>query len=155
VTTPRAEIFNKEKTMLKKTLFRAALCGAVVLSPFAGAVVAQAQSSARVYFIEPKDGATVSSPVHAKFGVDGMTVAPAGTVTESTGHHHVLIDSGPIPKGTVIPMDDTHLHYGKGQTEADIKLPPGDHTLTMQFADGAHRSYGPEMSSTIKVHVKQ
>jgi hypothetical protein len=141
--------------MLKKTLLHAVLSGAAVLSPFVGAVAVHAQSNARVYFIEPKDGATVTSPVHAKFGVDGMTVAPAGTMTDGSGHHHVLIDSGPIPKGTVIPMDDTHLHYGKAQTEADIKLPPGDHTLTMQFADGAHRSYGPDMASTIKVHVKQ
>ncbi len=105
----------------------------------------------------PKDGATVTSSVHVKFGVDGMKVAPAGTIADGTGHHHVLVDTGPIAKGTVIPMDDTHLRYGKGQTEADVKLPPGDHTLTMQFADGAHRAYGPEMSSTIKVkvHVKQ
>jgi hypothetical protein len=139
--------------MLKKTLRGAVLSGALVLSMFAGA--ASAQSQARVYFIEPKDGATVTSPVHVKFGLDGMTVAPAGTMTEGTGHHHVIIDGGAVPKGAVIPMDDTHLHYGKAQTEADVKLPPGDHTLTMQFADGAHRSYGPEMSSTIHVHVKQ
>jgi hypothetical protein len=83
-----------------------------------------------------------------------MKVAPAGTMTEGTGHHHLIIDGAAVPKGTVVPADDTHIHYGKGQTEADVKLPPGDHTLTMQFADGAHRSYGPEMSSTIKVHVK-
>jgi hypothetical protein len=137
-----------EKTMKEKLL--SAVSFAVLFS-MAGAAHAQA----RVYFVEPKDGATVTSPVHVKFGVDGMTVAPAGTMTEGTGHHHLLIDEKPIPKGTVVPMDDKNLHYGKGQTEADVKLPPGDHTLTMQFADGAHRSYGPEMSQTIKVHVKQ
>ena len=135
---------------MKQKLLSAMLSGAILLS-FAGAAHAQA----RVYFVEPKDGATVTSPVHVKFGVDGMSVAPAGTMTEGTGHHHLLIDEKPIPKGTVVPMDDRNLHYGKGQTEADVKLPPGDHTLTMQFADGAHRSYGPEMSQTIKVHVKQ
>jgi hypothetical protein len=139
--------------MLKKTFLGAMLSGAFVLSQFGA--VAHAQSNARVYFIEPKDGATVTSPVHVKFGVDGMKLAPAGTMTEGSGHHHIIVDGGPVPKGTVIPADDTHIHYGKAQTEADIKLPPGDHTLTMQFADGAHRSYGPEMSSTIKVHVKQ
>ncbi|SAK60204.1 rod shape-determining protein RodA [Caballeronia catudaia] len=135
---------------MKQKLLSAMLSGAVLFS-FAGAVHAQA----RVYFVEPKDGATVTNPVHVKFGVDGMSVAPAGTMTEGTGHHHLLIDEKPIAKGTVVPMDDKNLHYGKGQTEADVKLPPGDHTLTMQFADGAHRSYGPEMSQTIKVHVKQ
>jgi hypothetical protein len=107
-----------------------------------------------VFFIEPKDGATVTSPVHVKFGVEGMKIVPAGTMTENTGHHHLLIDSGPVQKGVVIPANDKSLHYGKGQTEADVPLTPGDHTLTMQFGDGAHRSYGPEMSQTIKVHVK-
>jgi hypothetical protein len=142
---------DREKTMLNKKFLVPMLTGAVLLMQYAGAAHAQA----RVYFIEPKDGATVTSPVHVKFGVDGMSVAPAGTMTEGTGHHHLLIDEKPIPKGTVVPMDDKNLHYGKGQTEADVKLPPGDHTLTMQFADGAHRSYGPDMSQTIKVHVKQ
>ncbi len=138
--------------MLKKTLLSALIPGALVLSQLVG--MAHAQSQARVYFVEPKDGATVTSPVHVKFGVDGMKIAPAGTMTEGTGHHHLVIDGGPVPKGTVVPADD-HIHYGKGQTETDVKLPPGDHTLTMQFADGAHRSYGPEMASTITVHVKQ
>lgn len=106
--------------MLNKTLLGAMLSGALVLS-YAGAAYAQA----RIYFIAPKDGVTVTSPVHVKFGVDGMSVAPAGTMTEGTGHHHLLIDGKPVPKGTVIPANDTTLHYGKAQTEADVKLPPG------------------------------
>ncbi|MDR5854038.1 DUF4399 domain-containing protein [Caballeronia sp. LZ062] len=133
--------------MLTKTV----LAGAITL---AAAIAGPAHAQSRVYFVEPKDGATVTSPVHVKFGMEGMTLAPAGTMTEGTGHHHLLIDSGPLPKGTVIPASDTSLHYGKAQTEADVKLPPGDHTLTMQLGDGAHRSYGPEMAQTIKVHVK-
>jgi hypothetical protein len=138
---------SKEKTMLKK------IVGTMLSASFFVAQ-AQAQTPARVYFIEPKDGATVSSPVHVKFGVEGMKVAPAGTMGDNSGHHHLLIDGGPVQKGLVIPADDKSIHFGKGQTETDVKLPPGDHTLTMQFADGAHRSYGPEMSQTIKVHVK-
>jgi hypothetical protein len=59
-----------------------------------------------------------------------------------------------MQKGLVIPADEKSLHFGKGQTEADVKLTPGDHKLTMQFGDGSHRSYGPEMSQTITVHVK-
>ncbi len=108
----------------------------------------------KVFFIEPKDGATVSSPFKAKFGVEGMTVAPAGAVVAGSGHFHVIINSGPMLEGAVIPMDDTHRHFGKGQTEADLTLPPGDYKLTLQFADGAHHSYGPGMSQTITVHVK-
>lgn len=107
----------------------------------------------RVYFIAPKDGAKVTNPITVKFGVDGMTIAPAGAITPGTGHHHLIIDGEPVPKGQVVPTDDTHLHFGKGQTETQIKLTPGDHTLTLQFADGAHQSYGPEMSKTIKIRV--
>ena len=120
----------------------------------AGLVAATGAARAEgVSFVEPKDGATVSSPVHVKFAVDGMKVAPAGTMTEVTGHHHLLIDSGPLPKGEVVPVNDKSLHYGKGQTEADVPLPPGDHKLTAQFADGAHQSYGSTWSQTITVHV--
>jgi hypothetical protein len=107
----------------------------------------------KVYFVEPKDGATVQSPVHVVFGVDGMKVAPAGDMTAGTGHHHLIIDGQPVPTGQVVPADATHIHFGKGQTETDVPLTPGKHTLTMQFADGLHRSYGPEMSSTITVTV--
>ena len=130
----------------KKWLAGAACAGLLALSGVAHA--------ASVSFVEPKDGATVSNPVHVVFGVDGMKIAPAGTMTEGTGHHHLIIDGQPLPKGQVIPANDKSLHFGKGQTETDLTLPPGDHTLTLDFGDGAHRSYGPEMSKTITIHVK-
>lgn len=118
-----------------------------------GAALAQAADQ-RVYFVSPQDGATVTSPFKARFGLDGMKIAPAGDMSPGTGHHHLIIDGQPVAAGTVVPKDDGHLHFGKGQIEAEVTLPPGDHTLTLQFADGAHGSYGPGMSQTIKVHVK-
>jgi hypothetical protein len=60
-----------------------------------------------------------------------------------------------MPEGQAIPADDMHLHFGKGQTETEVTLKPGEHKLTLQFADGAHRSYGPKMSKTIKITVTQ
>ncbi len=126
--------------------------GLIVSLALLGAGVAQAADG--VGFVEPKDGATVTSPVKVKFAVEGMQVAPAGDMTAGTGHHHLIIDGKPMAKGEVVPTDEMHLHYGKGQLEAEVKLPPGKHTLTMQFADGAHRSYGPEMSKTITINVK-
>jgi hypothetical protein len=127
------------------------LAGAALAGLLAVSGVAQAAS---VSFVQPADDASVSNPVHVVFGVEGMKIAPAGTMTEGTGHHHLLIDGKPLPKGEVIPVSDKSLHFGKGQTSTDLTLPPGDHTLTLQFGDGAHRSYGPEMSKTITVHVK-
>ncbi|WP_345813316.1 DUF4399 domain-containing protein [Paraburkholderia sp. PREW-6R] len=127
------------------------MAGAALAGWLAVSGVAQAAS---VSFVQPADGATVSNPVHVVFAVDGMKIAPAGTIADGTGHHHLLIDGKPLPKGEVIPATDRSLHFGKGQTETDLTLPPGDHTLTLQFGDGAHRSYGPEMSKTITVHVR-
>ncbi len=119
------------------------------LLAFASSAVAQS-----VNFIEPRDGATVSPTFRVKFAVDGMKVAPAGEMSEGTGHHHLLIDTADIAQGEVIPMNDSHRHFGKGQTETEITLPPGRHRLTMQFADGAHRSYGEKLRKSIEVTVK-
>lgn len=107
-----------------------------------------------VDFVEPKNGDTVPSTFTVRFAVDGMSVAPAGDMTAGTGHHHLLINAADIEENTVIPMDDQHRHFGKGQTETQITLPPGKHKLTMQFADGAHRSYGANYRKTIEVTVK-
>jgi hypothetical protein len=107
-----------------------------------------------VNFVEPKDGAVVSSPFKVVFAITGMEVVPAGEMRANTGHHHLLINAESIPAGTSIPFDDTHKHFGKGQTETEVSLPPGNYKLTMQFANGAHQSYGPQLSKTIAVTVK-
>jgi hypothetical protein len=143
----RFSLYEQKNMKIKALLSGMALSGTML-----AAVAAHADP--RVFFVQPKDGATVTSPVHVVFGVEGMSVAPAGSTDPDKGHHHLLIDQGPMQKGLVIPADEKSLHFGKGQTEADVKLTPGDHKLTMQFGDGSHRSYGPEMSQTITVHVK-
>ena len=107
-----------------------------------------------VMLLEPADGATVSSPFKVRFGIKGMTVAEAGDILPNSGHHHLLINQAPIAKGESVPFSDQHLHFGKGQTEAEVKLAPGVYRLTAQFANGAHQSYGAPMSRTITVTVK-
>jgi hypothetical protein len=109
----------------------------------------------RVFFIEPKDGAVVVSPFTVKFGLEGLALKPAGDPTPDSGHHHLIIDGGPVPKGEMIEKSDASLHFGKAQAETELKLTPGKHTLTLQFGDGGHISYGPALSSTITVEVKQ
>ena len=118
------------------------------------AFVCQAAWAQSVDFVEPKNGEVVSSPFKVVFAVSGMTVAPAGDMTKDTGHHHLLINASAIPEGTVIPADETHKHFGKGQTETQVTLPPGLYKLSMQFANGAHQSYGEKMSKTIEITVK-
>jgi len=111
-------------------------------------------SASSVEFVEPKDGATVSPAVHIVMAAHGMKIHKAGAVIEGTGHHHIIIDGSFVAKGEAVAKDATHKHFGKGQTETVLNLTPGDHTLTLQLADGHHQSYGKAMSQTITVHVK-
>ena len=108
---------------------------------------------ARVFFANLEDGDTVMSPVLVEFGVEGMAVEPAGEANQGKGHHHVIINGSAIEAGGVVPADSVNIHYGKGQTSDSLALPAGTHTLTMQFADGYHRSYGPQMAANITVTV--
>ncbi|MDX8382886.1 MAG: DUF4399 domain-containing protein [Ghiorsea sp.] len=106
------------------------------------------------YFISPQDGATVDQSFTIEMGIKGLTVHKAGQLIEGTGHHHLIIDGKAIGEEQTVPKDATHLHFGKGQTQTTITLKPGKHTLTLQFADGHHQSYGKIMSRNIEVHVK-
>ena len=125
--------------------------GVVLMAGVAAGAQAEAQS---VKIVEPADGATVSSPFKVKFGVDGMEVKPAGDMSANTGHHHLLINADAIKAGDPVPFDASHLHFGKGQTETEVKLAPGTYKLSMQFANGLHQSYGPGMSKDITITVK-
>jgi len=137
---------------LGRTLRVGALVAAVCLPLGAcTSMMAPAQSAT---ILEPADGATVTSPFKVRFGLRGMAVAPAGEVVANSGHHHLLINVDAIAAGDTVPASERHLHFGKGQTETEVTLPPGTYKLTAQFANGAHQSYGKAMSQTITVTVK-
>ncbi|HEX5552552.1 MAG TPA: DUF4399 domain-containing protein [Chitinophagaceae bacterium] len=111
---------------------------------------------AKVFFRNLKDGQTVTDPFTVEMGITGMSVDSSGKVRPGSGHHHLIIDGGDsIPAGTVVPQDATHLHFGNAQTETKLDLTPGKHTLTLQFADGLHRSYGSKLAASITVTVKK
>jgi len=119
------------------------------------AALPEVPAGAKIYFKNLKDGQTVSSPVKVEMGMDGLKVDTAGVIVSGAGHHHLLIDAGDsIPAGVIVPKDSTHIHFGKGQTSTEVKLTPGEHKLTLQFADGIHRSYGSRLATSIKVKVK-
>jgi hypothetical protein len=109
--------------------------------------------TSRVEFLEPANGATVSPKFKVRMNVVGYKIAPLGELEKGKGHHHIVINGGPVDEGKVVPTDAQHIHFGKGQTETELTLPPGKHKLTLQFADGAHRSYGPALSQTIEINV--
>ena len=104
---------------------------------------------AMAYIISPADGATVTSPVRVVFGLRGMGVAPAGVDVPDTGHHHLMINV-PLEELNLdegFPTDDRHRHFGRGQTEAVIELPPGTHTLRLVLGDHFHIPHEPPVIS--------
>jgi len=127
---------------------------------FGGAGLAVATPSApdaKVFFVDLKDGDTVKSPFTVHFGISGMALAPAGTETPNTGHHHLLIDTTLAGDELTqpIPADEHHLHFGKAQTETTVTLPPGKHTLQLVLGDWSHVPHEPPvMSKPITVTVE-
>ena len=114
-------------------------------------------SNARVFFVNLKDGQTVSSPLRVEMGVEGLTVDSVNVgLKAGSGHHHLLIDVDSIPTKVMVPPTDSvrHYHFGNAQTSAEIKLTPGKHVLVLQFADALHRSFGTRLTSRITVDVK-
>ncbi len=111
---------------------------------------------AKVVFKNLKNDATISSPFKLEMGAEVMKIDTAGPVVAGSGHFHIFIDAeDSLAAGTMVPKDSTHIHFGKGQTEYELKLFPGKHKLTLQMADGMHRSYGGRLASTITVNVKK
>ena len=107
-----------------------------------------APAGAKVYIISPKNGETVKGTFTVLFGLAGMGVAPAGMQMENTGHHHLLIDTDiPASLGLPLPANDNIRHFGKGQTEASITLPPGKHTLQLVLGDHLHVPFLPVVAS--------
>jgi hypothetical protein len=135
--------------MLRRTALLA--CATALIS---GCAMFQSKPTQEVFFVSPADGATVTSPFIVKFGVRGMELKPAGDETPNSGHHHILVNMDSMPSGETIPFSERHIHFGKAQTEGEIKLPPGTYKLTMQFANKDHVSFGKGMSKTITVTVK-
>ena len=124
-------------------------------APAAAAPAPVAAPTGSITITEPADGATVSSPFKVKFGAEGVKIEPAGAIAAGSGHHHLLINTGPIAEGQTIPMDDTHLHYGKAQTETELTLTPGKHTLQLVAGDKLHMQFNPTVASkVITVNVK-
>ena len=138
--------------LLSRVALASMLMGASVMAMAA----TPAPEGAKVSIISPADGATVDKTFTVKFGVEGIKLAPAGDQTPNTGHHHLLIDvDQPIAAGQVIPADANHVHFGKAQTEAEVTLAPGKHTLQLELADKNHMTFEPVIvSKKITVNVK-
>ncbi len=146
---------------MKRHIHFVATLGLTVLTAhlaFAESTQAHWPTGAKVFFVEPKNGAEISGPVKVVMGVQGIEVAPAGTDKPDTGHHHILIDTD-VPTGekalAPMPAEDNIKHFGKGQTETKLALAPGKHTLQLVVGDGNHIPYDPALASEkITITVK-
>jgi hypothetical protein len=135
---------------------------AVVLTGFAlAASNAVAQQStmppdAKVYIVWPSDGQVIHGAFWVRMGLSGAGIAPAGVQKANTGHHHLLVDVDLPPLDQPIPNDHNHLHFGLGQTEARLDLPPGKHTLQLLLGDENHIPHQPPLySKRITITVVQ
>ena len=126
------------------------------------AAPAPAPAQRRVYFVEPQNNATVTSPLHVRFGLEGYELAPVpeGTITPDQvragmGHHHLGIDMDCLPPGTeIVKGTPSWIHFGTGATEIDVQLEPGTHRLTLQLGDDLHRTI-EGFCETITVNVEK
>ncbi|HLN09117.1 MAG TPA: DUF4399 domain-containing protein [Xanthobacteraceae bacterium] len=138
-------------------VFAAMIVVAAAATP-ALAQQSQAPPGALAYFVNLHDGDTVSSPFKVVFGLSpDMGVAPAGTELPNVGHHHLLIDTKLTPEELTQPIavDEPHVHFGKGQTETMLTLPPGRHTLQIMLGDTSHVPFDPSVqSAVVTVNVK-
>jgi len=148
---------------MKRTIVLLSTIFALGLSTSAFAEGTPAPDGAMVYFINLNDGQTVQSPFKVQFGLKGMGVAPAGIEKKHTGHHHLFINRPPLGEGedgadelvNGIPADENHVHFGGGQTETTLELPPGKHTLQLVLGDMGHVPHDkPVVSDVITVTVK-
>jgi hypothetical protein len=127
---------------------RALISAGLVVVPLAALAQTAAPSDAHLYIIWPQDGARIKGAFWCRFGLRNMGVTRAGDSTPNSGHHHLLIDvNEPIDPKEPIPSDKNHLHFGAGQTEARIDLPPGKHTLQLVLGDAEHRPFNPVVAS--------
>ncbi len=115
-----------------------------------------APPGAAVYIVWPRDGGVIKDgKFWIRMGLSGAGIAPAGVDKPNTGHHHLLIDTDLPPLDEEIPNDKNHLHFGAGQTEARIELPPGKHTLQLVLGDAAHYPFNPPVvSEKITIRVR-
>ncbi|EPJ77280.1 hypothetical protein CFII64_24369 [Pseudomonas sp. CFII64] len=144
------------KTLLVKTALTGLLLSASLLASAADVPHTASPAGAEVYIISPKDGATVPGTFKVQFGLKGMGVAPAGVDVPDTGHHHLLIDVKDQPDlNAPLPVSDNIRHFGKGQTETEVTLAPGRHTLQLIVGDKSHIPLNPSVESkAITVNVK-
>lgn len=138
---------------MRTILYRVCLIGTVLASTPCSAQT-PAPDDAELYFISPRDGAKLRGPITVRFGLKHMGVTHAGDTTPNMGHHHLLVDvTEPISPTEPLPSNKRYLHFGSGQTETQVDLPLGPHTLQLVLGDANHKPFKPLVASKI-IHIR-
>lgn len=139
-----------------KTLVTLAFVFSISAPAFANELISKSAPGASVYFVTPSNGQTVTQTFNVKFGLKGMGVAPAGAIFDNTGHHHILIDTVELPAmDSSLPATEKIRHFGGGQTETELTLEPGTHTLQLLLGNFAHIPHDkPVLSEKITITVE-
>ena len=143
-------LFRLLQSVIASLVFGTLVCGSTLSGP------THSPGGAELYFVDLKDGATIPTKVVIRFGLRGMGIAPAAEDRENTGHHHLLIDAELPSLDQPILNDANHLHFDAGETEAEITLAPGTHTLQLLLGDKDHTAHNPPvMSLRIRVVARE
>jgi hypothetical protein len=144
------------ETMRRTWVLVAVLAAVVLVGSPAVAQQSTMPQDARVYILWPSDGQVIKGAFWVRMGLSGAGIAPAGVQKANTGHHHLIVDAELPPMDQPIPNDHNHLHFGLGQTEARLDLPPGRHTLQLLLGDENHVPHQPPLySKRITITVVQ
>ena len=127
----------------------------IILLIFSINLLAHEESSKRVVILQPGNGEKVDQTFEVYFGIEGMTLASAGTYEPATGHHHLIIDADLPNLSLPIPSSSNYLHFGQGQNRTQLTLMPGKHTLQLILGDGNHIPHKqPLISKKIEITVR-
>jgi hypothetical protein len=142
------------KTLMKTTLLATLFASSIAV---AAEMSSPSPAGAEAYIISPSNGESVSSTFTVQFGLKGMGVAPAGTNIKNTGHHHLLVDTdaSTLDLSKPLPKSDKVRHFGGGQTQAELSLEKGEHTLQLLLGDYLHIPHNkPVMSEKVTITVE-
>ena len=137
------------------SLTRIVVLLAAALIPAGALAEVPAPAGAYLYIIWPNDGQVIKGAFWCRFGLRNMGVTHAGDANANAGHHHLFVDvDEPLVPDQPIPADKNHLHFGGGQTEAQLDLAPGPHTLQLVLGDAEHKPFRPPIvSKKIRITV--
>lgn len=145
------------KALLSRATIASLLLGTSLLASATDLPRTPAPEGAEVFIVSPQDGATVGQTFTVKFGVKKLDLEPIDKQVPNAGHHHLLVDQevGALNANEAIPATPTSIHFGKAQTETELTLTPGKHTLQLVAGDNVHRQFEPTVASkVITVNVK-